>query len=43
MDPEFVDYEMVAIDPATGNSALHRAAAVGNVNFLKAVLKSFGP
>ncbi|RAO73448.1 uncharacterized protein BHQ10_009460 [Talaromyces amestolkiae] len=33
---------LIAIDPDTGDSVLHRAAAVGNVNFLNSIHPMFG-
>ena len=36
------DLLVMAIDPATGDSAVHRAAAAGNIDFLNTVLNSWG-
>ena len=37
------DLLLTAIDPATGDSVIHRAAAAGNIDVLNAILLSFGP
>jgi hypothetical protein len=37
------DLLLTAIDPATGDSVIHRAAAAGNIDVLNAVLSSWGP
>jgi hypothetical protein len=37
------DLLLTAIDPATGDSVVHRAAAAGNINGLDAIISSFGP
>ena len=37
------DLLLTAIDPASGDSVLHRAAAAGNIAVLNAILTSFGP
>lgn len=37
------DLLLTAIDPATGDSAIHRAAAAGNIDGLDAILASWGP
>jgi hypothetical protein len=37
------DLLLTAIDPATGDSVIHRAAAAGNIDVLDAILHSFGP
>ncbi len=37
------DLLLTAIDSATGDSVIHRAAAAGNIEVLNAILSSFGP